>query len=411
MASTPIESILTEHKQLCSKIMSASKHERHLPQAEVGDDLTVVYGLRGVGKTWWAISYCQDQGLTPAYVDCEDPQLAQVKGLKADGIAETLVMLYGDVRMVVIDEFLKLPIWNELVELFLQSGWKVIVLNSGDKPSIVPQEVAMRPLSWTQYCRWHGVDTDITTPTARGLQRKAFDDYLMRGGLPGMQSLKNPRIYANKLIDRVVAQDIAIQVRASSMPQLQRLAHHIIENSPLVLNYKEMLPSTEFSSVNTLRKYVDVLKTTELVRPLIRLSMFDNVRNFMEKLYAADPGLMSGASRAARLETTVYLHLERYCRRMGYMMHYYGNRDRQCHFAICRDMRMRAAVEYIPDASDDEAMQVVLSGFNSLARISDCKKLFLLTENNSGLKNVNGLDVEIMPVYAFLNKIAQPLDL
>ncbi len=411
MATTTLESILTEHKQLVNKVMLASKQERHLPQAEVGDDLTVVYGLRGVGKTWWAISYCQDQGLTPAYVDCEDPQLAQVKGLNADDIAETLVKLYGDVRMIVIDEFLKLPIWNELVVLFLQSGWKVMALNSGSKPRILPQEVKMWPLSWGQYCRWHGVDTDVTTPTARGLQRKALDDYLTRGGLPGVQSLKNIRPYANRLIGRAVEQDVDIPVRASSIPQLQRLAQHILDNSPLVLNYKELLPTTEFGSVNTLRKYVDVLKTTGLVSPLIRLSMFDNVRNFMEKLYAADPSLKGGSSRVDRLETVVYLHLERYCQRMGYMMHYYGNRDRQCHFAICRDMRMRAAVEYLPDATDDEAMQGILSGFNSLARISDCKKLFLLTENNSDLKNVNGLDVEIMPVYAFLNKLGQAIDL
>lgn len=408
--SLQLEPVLKAQKMAADKIRRAAKVDRVIPEITDDERLTVVYGMRGVGKTWWAIGYCQSLGLSAAYIDAEDDRLNQVKGLTAEDVMETVVKLYGDCRTVIIDEFMKLTIWNEIVDAFIRSGWRVIALNSGDKPGIVSGEVMMLPLSWSQYCRWHGVAEDMSTPTGRGLMRKALDDYLLRGGLPGMQSRRQFKAVAEAIISETIARDTANGMRPALVSQVHRIADKILHQSPVVLNYKELLPDTDVKSVNTLRKYVDEIKTTALIRPLVRLSMFDNVRNFMEKLYAADMGLMGDASRLARIETAVYLHLNRYCGRMGYMMHYYGNRDRQCHFAVCRDMRMRVAVEYVP-STDDEVMQGVLSGFMSLSRTTGCNKLLLLTENNQGLTQINGAEVEMMPVYVFLSRISQPVEL
>lgn len=406
-----LETVLKAQKVAADKIRRATKIDCSIRDIPVDDQLTVVYGLRGVGKTWWAIGYCQSLGVSTVYIDAEDDRLKQIKGLTADEILETVVKLYGDCHTVIIDEFLKLDIWNEIVDTFIRSGWRVIALNSGEKPEIVPCEVMMHPLSWPQYCRWHEVTEDMSTPIGRGLMRKAFDDYLLRGGLPAMQSRRQFKAAAEAIISETIAHDAANGVRPSVARQLHQLTVNILHQSPVVLNYKELLPDTDVKSVNTLRKYVDEIKTTAVIRPLVRLSMFDNVRNFMEKLYAADMGLMGDASRLARIETAVYIHLDRYCRHMGYMMHYYGNRDRQCHFAVCRDMRMRVAVEYVSSADDDDVMQSVLSGFMSLSRTTGCNKLILLTENNQGLKHINGAEVEMMPVYVFLSKISQPVEL
>ncbi|MDE6322031.1 MAG: hypothetical protein K2L93_07005, partial [Muribaculaceae bacterium] len=282
----------------------------------------MVYGLRGVGKTWWAIGYCQSHGLTAAYIDAEDHLLKKIKALTADDVVEAVVKLYGDCRTLIIDEFLKLEIGPAVVEEFLRSGWRVIALNSGDKPRFAPVEVMMHPLSWPEFCRWHGVKEDIATPTGRGLIRKAFDDFLTRGGLPCMQSRRQNKSLPQGLVSEIIAHDTINGLRPALVPQLIKIAANILHQSPVVLNYKELLPDTDVKSVNTLRKYVDEIKTTALLRPLVRLSMFDNVRNFMEKLYAADMGLMGDASRISRIVTAVFLHLDRYCRRLGYMMHY-----------------------------------------------------------------------------------------
>ncbi len=405
-----LEQVLKAQKLAADKIKRAAKVDRAIPEVNDEDQLTVVYGLRGVGKTWWAIDHCSKQGVV-AYVDAEDESLKQMKGLTAADILEAVVMLYGDCRMVIIDEFKKLAIWGEVIEVFISSGWRVIALNSGDKPGITTREVMINPMSWPQYCSWHGVAEDMATPTGRGLLRKAFDDYLIRGGMPGMQSRRKGAVGVQALIGDIIARDTAGGIRPALVPQMQRIALRILNQSPVVLNYKELLPTTDVKSVNTLRKYVDDINTTGLFRPLVRLSMFDNVRNFMEKLYAADTGLMVEAHIGERIETAVYLHLNQYCNRNGYMMHYYGNRDRQCHFAVCRDMRMRVAVEYVPYTDDAQVMQGVMSGFMSLSRATGCGKLILLTDNNHDLMQVNGMKVEVVPVYEFLLSLSHFIDL
>ncbi len=400
-----IKELIQNQNLIVDKICKGEYHHRHgLSVIDLDADVNFVQGVRGAGKTTAIVRKLKDSGKRFAYIDVSESVQNGLDRIPASAIIEILTCVYGQFDVVIIDEVVKYPSWEILIGSFRELGIKVVAINSGEIPEncLNAKTTDMFTLSFSEYCIWHGIDYDSQSPVSRGIAAAAFEDFLKRGGFPADQSRKYHRRSTDPVISKIMERDMPNDLRAAKIPEIKRLACNLVRDTPMSMDYKESLHHYEVASVNTLRKYVESIKRTCLLVRLARLSLFDKVRNYREKLYAADVSLVSAENIVARVETAVYIQLLRAAQRHGYFVHYYSSRELACSFAVCKDMRMRVLIQIMPEEESEAMLKEKIAGMVSLSRETGCKRMFILSDGQSSVINTKGMEVTMVPVYEFL---------
>lgn len=185
------------------------------------------------------------------------------------------------------------------------------------------------PLSFREYCDFHGLDAPSDTGNAFSAQtvtamESAFDRYLIEGGFPGVQTLPNTgRIdMLQSYMRDVVARDVAEQLGRGEIALANQIALFVLRNTACELAVNKLTAQLEQVGYklywNKARRILDLMEQAFLCYELneYTTSLKPNTTT-VPKIYAEDPGLAYAVSRAnqqdvgKRLETAVYLELRR----------------------------------------------------------------------------------------------------
>ena len=187
----------------------------------------------------------------------------------------------------------------------------------------------MWPLSFSEYCRFHGIPLPEPGQDAFSSQmttryESAFDDYLVWGGFPGIQrQVPEDRVeLLQGYVRDVVARDVAERSGREDISLAMQLALFAVRNTGCELSANELVGKLTDAGY---KAYWDkVNRLLELLREAYLIHFLPEYTTVLKpgsscvpKVYAEDPGIAYAVSRAnqqdigKRLETAVYIELRR----------------------------------------------------------------------------------------------------
>ncbi len=382
----------------------------------------VVIGVRRSGKSTICHKVLLERGIKYGYVNLDDDRLANMQVEDLNTMLSCIYQIYGtDIPFLVLDEIQNVDGWYLFVNRLLRTSLKIFVtgsnakLLSGELATHLTgryNEIHLYPFSFSEYCRYHKIDTESITTKADAERKRAFMDYIHDGGFPEMQGLRNKKAYVQSLIEAILRKDIQKRFKIRDIESLRKLAHHLINNVCQEVKFDELSEILGIAD-KTAKKYVDYLSQAFLVQMLTRHSFKSKERIRNQKAYIVDSGLQGNRDNALapenmgwRLENVVYIELLRRCAHLYQDVYYYKPtpRAKEIDFVVCDQNKV---VELIQVAYEIDSKKALERETSSLVKASDalsCNNLTLIAFSDTRDVEVNGKTIHIISALDWLLK-------
>lgn len=356
----------------------------------------VVIGVRRSGKSTLCHKVLLERGIRYGYVNLDDDRLADMQVKDLNTVLSCVYQLYGtDISYLVLDEIQDVDGWYLFVNRLMRTSLHIFItgsnakLLSGELATHLTgryNEIHLYPFSFSEYCKYHQIDTQSITTKADADRKRAFMDYIHDGGFPEMQGLRNKRAYVQSLIEAILRKDIQKRFKIRNIEALRKLAHHLINNACQEINYDDLSNMLGIAD-KTAKKYVDYLSQAFLIQLLTRHSFKSQERIRNQKAYIVDTGMQSNRDNALapenlgwRLENVVYIELLRRCAHNFLDVYYYKPtaRAKEVDFVVCDKGK---ANELIQVAYEIDSSRAYDRETSSLVKASDalsCNRLTLV---------------------------------
>lgn len=373
----------------------------------------IVIGVRRSGKSTLCHKVLIENGINYAYANLDDDRLANMSVEDLNTLLTCIYQIYGtDIKYLFLDEVQNVDGWHLFVNRLLRNKMRVFVtgsnakLLSGELATHLTgryNEIRLFPFSFSEFCHFHHIDVEGITTKIVAERQRAFEQYMIDGGFPELQSLHNKRGYVQSLIEAILIKDIQYRYQVRNIEVLRKIAHYLISNSCQTVNYGD------FSSLlgvadKTTKKYVEYLQQAFLMQLLAKHSFKSKLRIHNEKAYCVDVGLqnnrdnsMAAENLGWRLENIVFIELMRRCSQQFLDIYYYkpSSRAKEVDFVICNQDK---AVELIQVAYEINSPKAYQRETSSLIKASDelkCNRLTLISFSETRDVNINGKRINI----------------
>ena len=353
MDKRQLENIISDQREE----LDAKRHLRliHRDEEDLIDfqspQAQVVIGVRRSGKSTLCYSALMANHIKFAYFNLDDERLLKLNSNDLNDLLEILYKVYGDFDCLFIDEIQNIPEWYLFVNRLLRRGMHILITGSNAK--LLSGELAthltgrhhtitLYPFSFKEYCLYKEIDIESVSTKSVAALRAAFDDYMMQGGFPELLSIRDKRGYIINLVDNIIKRDIFLRFKIKHKATFAKLSHNLLNESPCMVQYKNLKESFGIGSVHTVGNYVRFLMQAYLLIGLHRFSFKSRQRLTCDKAYPIDVALMnnredafSGKNLGLRLESIVYIDLLRRYKPLGYDIYFYNDRSFECDFLVC----------------------------------------------------------------------------
>lgn len=382
----------------------------------------VVIGVRRSGKSTLCHKVLLEHRVKYGYANFDDDRLANLKVEDLNTILSCIYQIYGtDIQYIFLDEVQDVEGWHLFVNRLLRTNLHVVVtgsnakLLSGELATHLTgryNEIHLFPFSFQEYCAFHHIDMDGITTKAEAEKKRAFMDYIMVGGFPEIQNLRNKRGYVQSLLEAIVSKDIQQRFNIRNTDALRKIANHLINNACMEVNYDDMAQRLGITD-QTVKKYVDYLRQAFLVQLLTKHSFKSKERIRNAKAYIIDPGLQNNRDNSFaaenigwRLENIVYIELLRRCANDFLDIYYYKatTRSKEVDFVVCNQNK---AVELIQVAYDIDKGKTFDRETSSLLKASvalNCNKLTLIAFSETREIEIGDRHIQIYSALDWLLK-------
>ena len=382
----------------------------------------IVIGVRRSGKSTICHKVLLERGIRYGYVNLDDDRLAKMTTEDLNTVLSCVYQLYGtDVPYLVLDEIQNVDGWYLFVNRLLRTDMHIFVtgsnakLLSGELATHLTgryNEIHLYPFSFSEYCKYHQIDTQSITTKAEADRKRAFMDYIHDGGFPEMQGLRNKRAYVQSLIEAILQKDIKKRFRIRDIDALRKLAHHLINNACQEVNYDELTKELGMSD-KTVKNYVDYLAKAFMIQLLTRHSFKSKERIRNPKAYVVDTGMQGNRSNALapenlgwRLENVVYIELLRRCAYDFYDVYYYkpDNRAKEIDFAICDKNKVMELIQVAYEIDSQRAYDRETSALIKASGALSCDNLTLISFSQTRDVEIEGKTIHIISALEWLLK-------
>ena len=324
-----------------------------LPKPAAFNLVHIITGIRRCGKTFYTFQLIEDllkQGVPRDhifYFNFSDDRLRPAPSTLLNDIIEEYWRQVPQARQegayLFLDEVQEADDWQGFCQRIAEHERATLVI-TGSSSKLSSDEIAtsfrgrsqehpMHPLSFREFCEFRDVavpkadelqQTGAVSPQLRTRLESAFDEYLVRGGFPGVQSLPEPDAISmlQAYMRDVVARDVMERNTRFDISLVTQVALFGLRNTGCDLSVNNLVESLRAvgykTSWETVNEVVRLFCQAHLLRLLPEYSVIlspDSTQ--LQKVYAVDPGMAYATARAnqqdigKRLETAVYIELSR----------------------------------------------------------------------------------------------------
>jgi uncharacterized protein len=385
--------------------------ERALPLPHT----VVISGLRRVGKSTLLAQLAHRLGEDLFYyVNFEDDRFLRFQAEDANDLYQTLVELFGERKVFIIDEVQNVTGWEHFVRRFMDQGIKFFI--TGSNASLLSRELGSRltgryvpvelfPFSFVEFLRFKGYaipDLTRLTTVEKAQLHQAFNEYLHMGGIP--EPLKYPELpLLRTLYDDILYRDIATRYRIEEVRALKELAFYLMSNPASQVSFNKLKEQFRLGSVNTIKNYIEYLENSWLIFTMnVYAYSVKRQQIAAKKVYSIDTGLVNAIgfsfspNTGKLMENAAFLALRRktheiyyYTTSAGYEVDFYLPESGQL-VQVAQNMDNPATREREIRALED-AMKTL-----------DLSSGMILTDSNTETITRNGITITIRSLAEWL---------
>ena len=324
-----------------------------LPAPAVFNLVHIITGIRRCGKTFYAFQLMSDllRGGVPRdrmfYFNFADDRLKPAPASLLNDILEEYWRQVPQARRegayLFLDEVQEADNWQGFCQRVAEHE-RVTLVITGSSSKLSSDEIAtsfrgrsqehpMFPLSFREFCEFKGLavpDADelrhagTVSPQVRTQLEASFDEYLTRGGFPGVQKLSGPDCISmlQAYMRDVVARDVVERYGRLDISLVNQVALFGLRNTACDLSINKLVEGLRSVGYKTSWDTVN-----EVVRLFCQAHLFSLLPEYsvalspdstqVQKVYAIDPGMAYATAWAnqqdigKRLETAIYIELMR----------------------------------------------------------------------------------------------------
>ena len=420
MDKRTLEAVVLDQKQEIERLMQkdfVSRKQESL--VDLNSNLAqVVIGVRRSGKSVLCRNVLKKSGVHFAYVNFDDERLFSLGGSDLNDVLQILYKVYGDFEHLFMDEVQNIPEWFLFVNRLLRNGMHILITGSNAKLlsgelathlSGRHSQIELFPFSFSEYCDFFKVEKHSAATKETAFRRAAFDEYLRNGGFPEFIANPQNQTYIGTLVKNILQNDIKNRYKVRYEAVLTKLAQHIMNVAPSVMNYAELQNLFSLKSVHTAENYALYCKNAYLFVGLQKYSAKSKFRVTNEKFYCVDVALMNrrenafaGQNLGWRLETLVYIELLRRYRPQMKDVYYCSDRSGEVDFVVCDQNRVEALFQASYDISAEKTKKRELNALTNAAKKLGCKDLWLITDHEFADITEKGFEIKIRPAYDWM---------
>lgn len=378
----------------------------------------VVIGVRRSGKSILCLMAFKTAGIPFGYVNFDDENLDSIQTSDLDDILKAILVVYGPVNHLFLDEIQDVPKWQLFVNRLLRKGFHLVI--SGSNARLLSSELAthltgryvsteLLPFSFAEYRAWLKRGKAETT-TAIAEVRRDYDHYFFHGGMPESFVMLDARNYLRNIYEAILFHDILKRHNLRSPQTLADVAKVVMGSYALEVSYAAIARRLGIKSVHTVQNYVHYLESAYLVQTISRFSFKTAERTKLGKVYAIDLGFISYASGVLegagnfgrRLENLVFLQLRALREKMDYEIYYYRDQSHEIDFVLQHFGHVKRLVQVCHTIDDDKTKKRELSALLTVGAKLNCGDLLLITDHENGTVTENGQTVRIVAITDWL---------
>lgn len=383
----------------------------------------VLVGVRRAGKSFLLYQQIQEnlrKGMTwdsMLYINFEDERLMGMTAQELNLILEVHGMMSASRPILFLDEIQIIEGWEKFARRLADNKYRVYITGSNAK--MLSSDVAttlggryisrhILPYSFCEYLSANSIPCNalaLATTSGRADVQRYFAEYFRYGGFPEGARLASKRDYLNSVYHKIYIGDIAARNRIGNLFSLRILFRKMAESVKQPVSFTRLANIIASTGAKlgkaTLINYMEYSKDAFLIYPVKNIA--DNLTNreTNPKYYFVDNGIISILALdvdTSLLENMVAMEL---FRRYGVDEQvFFYNRNIEVDFYI-PEAAMAIQVSYNPRKTG-ETWQRESSALIKLSNVLDCDRLLILSYDTEETVEMNGKNIEVLPVWKWL---------
>ena len=377
--------------------------------------IKLITGPRRVGKSTQALLMLRNKNF--AYLNFDNSTL--LNDWDANLALRLLDEVYPGYQYIMLDEVQNLKDWDLWVSELFRIGKNLVITGSNAK--MLSSEMAtvltgkyiqveMLPFSLQEFFAWNELDLDKIHNEQKTELTVLADDYMRNGGYPEVVLSRSlTRSYLDTLFDAIILKDIAKRHNVRNITDLNDIAIYLVSNFCNYISANDLTQSLGFSSVNTVKKFMDYLHEPYL---FYYLSRYNNKLKIMKKaakkVYVVDNGFVAAKAFSLSdnlgrlLENQVFVELLR----RGYnpdntMFYYHSRNDKEVDFVLRKGAFVEQIIQVCYDMSSAKTEKREIDSLIECAGELNCRNLIIVTNNDKRTIEHSGCKIQVVPITEF----------
>lgn len=354
------------------------------------------------------------------YINFDDERLLGMKAEDFDLILQAYSVMHNFKPIFFFDEIQNIEGWEHFARRLANQKYQVFITGSNAK--MLSRDIATTlgaryldekvfPYSFFEYLGACGIELEegwMYGKQKNTVQQK-FADYFKWGGFPELLLFRNKRHWLNNLYEKIILGDIIQRNKVKNEQAIRLAVKRLAENVKQPTAYNRLANMVKSTGVSTntasIIEYIRYAKEACLMFTLDNYASKFVEKETAKKHYFTDNGLLSIFLTDAGTSL-----LENLCAIQLYKK-YNGDEDSPRLFYYYRNIEVDF---YVPDESlavqasysiqDDDTRNREVNALVALDKLKPLKKACIITFDEEDTLEVNGLKIDIVPIWKWLLK-------
>lgn len=389
-----IKDVLILQKRELESMLNEKYIEREGIKLDLSHSLIkVVIGPRRAGKSFFSIHAINKKDKF-GYINFDDEKLIETDDYNE--IISAMNSLYGNPKILFLDEIQNLPRWELFVNRLQRQGFNLII--TGSNSHLLSRElsthltgrylqVIVLPFSFEEY-----LNVDSKELTTAEIKEK-LELYLVYGGYPEPLIKKiNYKDYLSTLFNSIIFKDIVKRYKIRSGQAIEKLSEQLLSNICNEYSYNSLSKITDIKSTHTVEKYLSYLEESFIFFSLKRFSYkIKEQISSIKKIYCIDNGFIHGraftlSQNLGKLyENLVAITLKKHELEGKINFYYWKNQQQEeVDFVIKEGTKIKQLIQVCYNLESKETKTREIRALLKAGEELRCKNLLIITSNKEG---------------------------
>ena len=385
-------------------------------------EILLLTGARRTGKstlTYQIIKKLLNKNIPPEcilYINLDEP-LLQSKSKDPAYLIE-LIENYMALKKpatlyLFIDEIQNYDYWVQTIKTLFDTSDNVKIILTGSTSTVLTKKISTRlsgryfaitvyPLTFNEYLDFNNIHKPTTIE-----KLLYFNNYLEFGAFPRVVLEKDNELKQEILrnyFQTIYLKDIIYPNNLRNNKDVFDLLYFVISNIAKPFSYSNIAKTLGISS-ETVKEYIQYAEDSYLI---YLLTKYDNsIKKQLanpKKIYCTDTGLVNSISfkfsqdKGWLLENLIFMTLKK-----QNMELYYHKKRYECDFLIKDALKITGAVQVSLTLEDESTKNREIRGLMEAMNIHNLQQGLIITQEESGKLRINDKEIQIIPVYEWLD--------